>query len=63
MPTISRQTLDLALRIQQASPKPLTQRQAIRRAMWLREQCQVGNELLQEIHEARRDAAADTTDR
>lgn len=55
---ISRQTLDLALRIQAASDRPLTQRQSIRRAMWLKEQCQVGQELLDEI-KAEQAAATD----
>ena len=55
---ISRQTLALALRIQAASDRPLTQRQAIRRAMWCWEQCQVGQELLDEI-KAEQAAATD----
>ena len=55
---ISKATTDLAKRIQENSPTPLTQRQAIRRAMWLKEQCQVGQELLDEI-KAEQAAATD----
>lgn len=48
---ISKATQQLADRIQTASPKPLTKRQAIRRAMWLWEQARSIDEQLADWHE------------
>ncbi|MGB3310283.1 MAG: hypothetical protein WBG32_08565 [Nodosilinea sp.] len=48
---ISKQTRQLADRLQQVSPKPLTQRQAVRRAMWLQAQTRVLEEQLADYHQ------------
>ena len=53
---ISNATLDLAKRIQASSDKPLTQRQAIRRAVWFWEVERTFQECQLEIRQKRADA-------
>jgi hypothetical protein len=55
MQQISQQTLTLAQRLQRVSARPLTQRQAIHRAVWLQEQCR----WLDELAEQPRDRSPD----
>ncbi|MGB3312574.1 MAG: hypothetical protein WBG32_00900 [Nodosilinea sp.] len=50
---ISQQTMALARRLQANSDRPLAQRQAIRRAMWLQEQTRVLQEQLADYHRQR----------
>lgn len=50
LPQVSRQTQALAQRLQNNSATPLTQRQAIRRAMWLQEETRALQEQLQDYH-------------
>ena len=47
---ISRQTLQLAERLQRLSDRPLTQRQAVRRAVWLQEEARALQEQLADYH-------------
>ncbi|MBD2261122.1 hypothetical protein [Pseudanabaena sp. FACHB-2040] len=49
--TLSNRTMCLALRIREASDKPLTLRQSIRRAIWFQEQSQVPAEAYEELRQ------------
>ena len=57
---ISRSTRDLAKRIQANSDRPLTQRQAIRRAMWVWERERTFQECQAELRQQKR--SPDTTE-
>ena len=56
---ISKATLTLAQRIQENSPTPLTQRQAIRRAVWFWELERTFQECQPEIRQKRADTTAE----
>lgn len=58
MQQVSRQTMAIAERLRAISPKPLTLRQAIRRAMWLNEQ---GQALAEQIQDLQRDRQGSST--